>query len=842
MKLYFLRITVLCILLISGISVTARAQSDIILTISVSSFERDRLDATVFDNFEAQFSGVQVMMVDPGSSAIFPDIDGNLDDHLNGAATYASQADVFPLSSWQMSNAMTRAGYLLELSPLINSDATFDINSFYPSIWNATQWDGGTWGLPVSADLLMFDYLPSAFNAAGLPYPDSSWTLDDIANAARTLSVRDASGAIITPGFWVASEAAFFRALLGHGFYDGSILPNPVDLSDPSLATLLTQWAALINEGVVAQMGAVDPNSIPFRVTSIGVTNQDASRRSVPLSGDAGGLLVDVYAVSGGTSQPELAYELAKYVSTNAAFTALSFNPIPARYGTINVRPELQAVTEIALQNAFGYGEIRNFYGVAQAIETMRSTGASADQALLQAQQQVSNDLQIAEERATQPLIVESNLPSQVNAGEITLNFGVLTSIVPLPNEAQWQKLVDDFVATDNQVAHISLNANAILSADMAAQTDCFYSPGNPVESLYSGAVLSLDPYLDADPNFNPSAIIGGAIQQLQRENQTWGLPIGISPAVMWYDANRFNLMGLTPQGVTWDINQFDATLRSLDNPALFPMELGNTPYLMLTAAYGGLPIDYRTSPPTLNFTDPDAISALQQVLDLAKDGHIAYRSLNQVGMGGGSPADPNTVPMTTDRLSPNSYRLMQRNGAFNRTPQIDTYEIVAYPDGVYTPISYDLHTAFISATTPYRDACYRWMSYLADHPDTFGIMPVSTEILDNPAYQATQAERMLDFYRQFSELTARDNAIIFPRTFGTGIGEALPMIWLNRAIDNYVQNGADLATELAAAQDYTTIYQACFQMISTQDNRDAFNQRISDCVATIDPSLANES
>lgn len=842
MKPYFLRIAVFCILLIGCISVTINAQSDLILTISVSNIDRDRLDATVFDNFEAQFLGVQVMMVDPGSSAIFPDIYDNLDDHLNGAATYASLADVFPLSSWQLSNVMTRAGYLLDLSPLIDSDTTFDISTYYPSIWNATQWDGGTWGLPVSADLLLFDYLPSAFDAAGLPYPDSSWTLDDIPNAARALSMRDASGAIITPGFWVASEAAFFRALLGHGFYDPSILPNPVDLSDPTLETLLTQWTALINEGVVAETGAVDPNSVPFRVTSVAVTNQDASRMSAPLSGNSGGLLVDVYAVSGGTSQPELAYELAKYISTNPAFTALSFNPIPAQYGTINLRPELQAVTEIALQNAFGYGEIRNFYGVAQAIDTMLSTGINVDQALLQAQEQIRNDLQIAQEHAAQPLIVETKLPSDLNSGEIALNFGVLTSIVPLPNEAQWQTLIDDFVANDNEVAHISLNANAILSSDMAAQTDCFYSPGNPVESLYSGAVLSLDPYLDADPNFNPSEIIGGAIQQLQHENQTWGLPVGISPAVMWYDANRFSAQGLTPEGVTWTINQFDATLRSLDNPALLPMELGNTPYLMLAAAYGGLPIDYRTSPPTLNFTDPNAISALQQVLDLAKDGHIAYRSLNQISMGGGSPADPNTVPMTTDRLSPNSFRLMQRNGAFNRNPQTDTYEIVAYPDGVYTPVSYDLNTTFISATTPYRDACYRWMSYLADHPEAFSLMPISADILENPAYQATQTERMLDFYRQFSELTTRDNAVIFPRTFGTGIGEALPMIWLNRAIDNYVQNGADLATELAAAQDYTSTYQACFQTISTQDNREVFNQQVSNCVATIDPSLANGS
>jgi hypothetical protein len=56
----------------------------------------------------------------------------------------------------------------------------------------------------------------------------------------------------------------------------------------------------------------------------------------------------------------------------------------------------------------------------------------------------------------------------------------------------------------------------------------------------------------------------------------------------------------------------------------------------MLIAAYGGLPFDYRTDPPTLNFTDPATVEAIRQVLDLAKADLIQYETLTMnTGLGG---------------------------------------------------------------------------------------------------------------------------------------------------------------------------------------------------------------
>ena len=47
---------------------------------------------------------------------------------------------------------------------------------------------------------LVADLDPALFDQAGLTYPDASWTLEDVAHAARTLTQYDSSGAVSIPG------------------------------------------------------------------------------------------------------------------------------------------------------------------------------------------------------------------------------------------------------------------------------------------------------------------------------------------------------------------------------------------------------------------------------------------------------------------------------------------------------------------------------------------------------------------------------------------------------------------------------------------------------------------
>src|SRR5262249_54926608 len=155
--------------------------------------------------------------------------------------------------------------------------------------------------------------------------------------------------------------------------------------------------------------------------------------------------------------------------------------------------------------------------------------------------------------------------------------------------------------------------------ADFATTQDCYILPYNAVPDLDLTTVLNLDPYMDADPTFDRNDFVGNILTQVQRNNQTWAYPISIQPEVLRYNTTLFQQAGLNNPQAGWTADDFANALKLLkptaDDPAPFESrDPGDTYLLMLIAAYGGLPIDFRTSPATINYTDPATVAAIQQV------------------------------------------------------------------------------------------------------------------------------------------------------------------------------------------------------------------------------------
>ncbi len=165
----------------------------------------------------------------------------------------------------QYNPAATRAGYLLDLSPLTSTDSSLNPDDFFPAAWQSVQWDGGVWALPVSVDADMLIYDPATFDQAGLPYPNDRWTMDDLTNAVKALTQYNADGSISVPGLSTfGSTAALFRSLYGQNFYDAS--GNPT-FTDPALETIMTQWQDLVDGGYVGStFTSGSSNQVPMRI------------------------------------------------------------------------------------------------------------------------------------------------------------------------------------------------------------------------------------------------------------------------------------------------------------------------------------------------------------------------------------------------------------------------------------------------------------------------------------------------------------------------------------------------------------------------------------------------
>ena len=169
---------------------------------------------------------------------------------------------------------------------------------------------------------------------------------------------------------------------------------------------------------------------------------------------------------------------------------------------------------------------------------------------------------------------------------------------------------------------------------------------------------------------------------QLQKDNHTWAYPLVIQAQTMSYNAQIFQQAGVPAARKRLDdLDQFSDALRPLkdylNNEPFVPNDFNGESLMMLMAAYGGLPIDYRTTPATLNFTDPATVDAIQQVLDLAKNGYIKYSPL---AGGGGFRIVTATAERTRTPSPPTAWAA---SGSFvgGPAPTNNPHRLVSYPE-----------------------------------------------------------------------------------------------------------------------------------------------------------------
>lgn len=859
----------LALLVLVAVPLTTAAQSEIVVTVAVPQFFSNMITPELLEIFAAENPGIRAKVVDGGFPGFASPTDG-LESHLSDVSDYVSSADVVYASSDNFSVEATRAGYILDLTPLTSADPTLNAEDFIPAAWQSVQWDNGVWALPVSVDVITLVYDPEKFDAAGVTYPDASWTIDELANAARQLAEYDSSNAVSTPGLVMFGSYAglIARSLLGTSLVDSSVVPDVPDFSNPTLASILTTLNDLQTEGVVASSFSGNIDEVPMRIIgSFGLTSFDPNTPASPsvmLPGGAAGLEVQAFAVSSGTQYPEAAYALAKFLTQRPEITANFFGAAPARQSLRGVEvsnepdgggpgggavfagrassPEIEAAVDAALVNALPASELRYGGYLNSALNNMSSSGLDAATALQDAEATaISNLTAAAEMRADTNVIVATPVPDVVLAeGEISLKFGMQSFISPLPNQDQWDQVMSEFVANDPQVGNVELVTG--FNTD-PTDSDCYYLPYNNVPEVDLNTVLSLDPYLDADPSFDRNDLVGNVMSQMQRDNKTWAIPIVINPEALRYNSEVFEQAGVAAPDNGWTVDGFADALRQLKD------YLGETPFasqgfggtylLLLIASYGGLPVDYRTSPPTLNFTDPATVEAIRQVLDLAKEGLIDYQELAADGgaifIAAGGPDDERPAIYTQSNLGPGDINI-QIGGSQN-----DPYRTTTYPAGnTFNAITYSVGTAYISATTQNADACYRWLSTVAQHMELFSGMPARRSMLNDASRTADQ----ISFYNQIDALLSDPNTVEFPSAFrGASPASFLQLRWLEQVFDAYVLNDADLETELTEAQTISQTFQECVAGIpafdpATEDQRGYF-QQFGECARLADPNMS---
>lgn len=239
------------------------------------------------------------------------------------------------------------SGVLLPVGELVERDAV-DLSPFPQTLIDLHTHDAMLYGLPKDFDTVGLYYNVGLFDAAGLDYPDDTWTWDDLKSAARKLTTDEVWGFAASlssqtvvfnlvgqNGGQVLSEDGM-HVLYGtpeacaalqflYSFHEEGISPDQATLDETWAGNLFfDQRVAMMYDGSWMARFWADVD-FPVNVAPLPAGKQ----RSNIVHGLS-------YAIAADTGNPEDAWQLVKYLGSHQAHVAQSSSGavIASRAGT----------------------------------------------------------------------------------------------------------------------------------------------------------------------------------------------------------------------------------------------------------------------------------------------------------------------------------------------------------------------------------------------------------------------------------------------------------------------------------------------------------------------------
>jgi multiple sugar transport system substrate-binding protein len=274
--------------------------------------------------FEAQHPDIRVEIInEPGDRAM---------DKLQAMVAAGNPPDVMSIHG-ALFIPLAAKDALLDLDPLIAQDQEFDLEDFYPELVELCRYERRLYSLPRYTSVYVLFYNKDLFDAAGLNYPNETWTWNEYLAAARKLTVAsgdperrrvgcviDFWGARIYPWVWAAGgeilERGGRRCLLDSAEAREALqflvdLRHKWEVCPPTTMAERRQNIAMFTNGQVAmfQTGAWDiqqmkeAKGLRWDIAPLPKKKQHATL-----------LGMENYAIAASTEHPREAWELFKFL------------------------------------------------------------------------------------------------------------------------------------------------------------------------------------------------------------------------------------------------------------------------------------------------------------------------------------------------------------------------------------------------------------------------------------------------------------------------------------------------------------------------------------------------
>ncbi len=537
----------------------------------------------------------------------------------------------------------------LDLTPWIEPDSQFDGDDYFPRVLSAGYVEGRLLALPVSWSFDVLVYNPHLLTAAGAAQPTPDWRWTDLRNTAVTLGryCSDGRGTVFASGGeqshlifgWLGEQAPLYEST------DGRVAPS---LDRPQVSSALLDACQVLSELPLApdtsatameclarlQNGEAAMTVWYHAIKNLSSQYPDLAVTALPRP--CKDLRVDAaLAISRGTEHAQAAWQWIHFLSRQNLHDGSS--SLPARQSVLEnlglwqtwdaemvqvAQTVLTGDTEPALER---YQEPLQivYEKLWQALCQTCDEGVPAEAALKTAQKEAQDELaQWYAERQVEPAPFKVVAPAPAGETAKTLDFLALSGHEPF-----YQAAAEAF-----QTFHPEWSIQfSNMTPEATLEADCISFEVSPFDApiflSFQGRFLPLESVAELGPGLSEDGFFPSAIQPVSWQGQLLAVPIAVRPLVLYYDADLFLELGLSPPTSAWTVADVLDTAEKITAAA--PHRLGYAPHprgeVRFVLAQQGISLFDEGPRLAPRFTQPDVLAAIERLRALQGDQEVAF-------------------------------------------------------------------------------------------------------------------------------------------------------------------------------------------------------------------------
>lgn len=806
-------------------------EEDVTITFAAEPAARSVYEA-LMEDFHQQYPNISVQYVEADPSLQLP-----VSDQVTRADTMLAVS---------RNQIIKGAGYYLDLTPLMESDADFQANDFWPNALSGCRdAEQRSYGIPLSLYFLGILYDPQTLDESGIPYPQPGWTWEDFRRIVGALP----SGSSLSGQYPFVDQpvyrdeqitainslvAPILDAVLAEN--NGLIEPDSLIQSVQWYLDLVQQkrifpiaenwqsetYTQLFADGYPAMyIGATNSwledrlalevyNMLPFPV--------DAGETKIPTSP----ITASCGVISAGSKHPQESWLWLNFLSQNWIHgdERLFYinQAIPARPSVANGTPFWDQIHPGAV-DSIRYSLEHGWYGspypaalwaVSAALIDTASNGADFRSALEQARAAMAS----LPESDSQKTPVAVATPRPVTGDAVTIRF--FTGEV-FENMQKFKDMAAEFTRQNPEIqVELSSPMNPVdfpsggddLFTFPAENYDCFEVELHDLPNRDLTLLYDINAWLDQDTTLRAD-IDPGQLEAYSVDGRVYGLPAAIRPNLMFYNKNLLERLGIPAPESDWTFDDFIrlATMASttLDGQKVY----GFAPYAhrdvgLLLAGQGIEWLDVSGSFPTAHLDTQTALGAYRWMEGLVQSGVLlpvtskdSSQAIQDALYGG--------------RLAFWTAESQPWGGWYLNLPDLVDFEIGGTP----LPQTQMLNTAdnpgmtglFISKKTQHPQACWDWIHYLSGQPAAFPGVPARRSVAGSAAWETLVGPEKAAVYRAAME---QSRSAMKPSAQENHVLNT--MFWISSMVLGDILDGMDAGIALSAGQEKTGLLNQCLE------------------------------